>query len=140
MDHTYVIQESPSKWDFLWSHLWYPVYFFVMYSALLTEWNEFIDQPSFKTGWLLFTFPVLWILMIFLSFRNSIKSTVISIKDNIVQFSLTTGNKSTSAEVVITVIETSGSYHLYSDLRKIFLAKKSIPEDLVQYLNSLTKK
>lgn len=140
MNHTYVIQKRPSKWDFLWSHLWYPVGLFVIYSLLQQEWIEFIDQPSFKTGWLLFTFAVLWVLASILSFRNSIKSTVISITDNIVQFRLITGNNSTSPEVVTKVIEVSGVYHLYSDLHQVSLSKKSMPEDLVQYLYGLTTK
>ena len=136
MNHTYVIQESPSKWNVLWSLLLYPVYFYFVYSMLFREWDEFSSEPSFKTGWLLFIFPLIWIIVIVLSLHNSVKSTVITFKDNIMQYSLVTGDKSTSPEVITKVIETSCSYNLYSDLRQIFLSKKSIPKDLAELLNS----
>ena len=76
------------------------------------------------------------IIVIVLSLHNSVKSTVITFKDNIMQYSLVTGDKSTSPEVITKVIETSCSYNLYSDLRQIFLSKKSIPKDLAELLNS----
>ena len=139
MNHTYVIQKSSSKWNVLWDLLLYPVYFYFVYSMLFREWNEFSDLLSFKKGWLLFIFSLIWITVIVSSLYSSVKFTVITINDDIIQYSLVTGNNSTSPEVITKVLETSCSYNLYSDLRQIFLSKRSIPEDLAQIFQRLSR-
>ena len=134
MDRTYKIPDRTSKWHLLC----FPVLLLTQYSGLLKHWKEFGADPTFKNGWVMFTWATIIIIAIILQFRRQKAAHVISINDGILRFQRILGDKSWKPEVVTTVIESSRSYLLYSDDKEICVSKKLIPEELNQYLNSCT--
>jgi len=131
MNQNYRIPES--KW---W--LFLPILLLLLLMLIQTtlwRYNDFQDHPSLKTGWILFSWILLWIFWLYLPFREFMTARVVSVCGDEIWVQSVSFSQLCSDEIVTSVTEDPITFHLYSRTDKVTISKKRVPIELAQFLS-----
>ncbi len=118
-----------------WSLIWIPLIFLLQIPIFMGRYGEFSEDPSHKTGWMLFAWILIACFWLVSAIRRFRTADVISVEDEEIRFQRARGERTWPPETVTTVTDDQIAFHLFSKKNEISLSKKKVPSELAQYLN-----
>ena len=112
-----------------------PIILLLQFPFMAGRYNDFRVELSIKSGWLFFTWVLIWIFWFSYAFRQFRSAQTISVQDGEIRFRKARGEWVGPPQTVATVNDDQIEFQLYSSKDVISLSKKKTPSELAQCLN-----
>lgn len=99
------------------------------------RYEEFIDEPSIRTGLILFSWPSWFGFWAFMGVRQLCTTEVVSFSDGEILFHRIIFSRIQPSETMTTVTQDQIAFHLYSRKDQMSISKKRVPIELAQTLD-----